>query len=337
MKVLLLWLACCAPLCAQGVVVGEKAPPFRVGGNAVNPYHDMTAPAHCLGDVVVVLEWNVRDGDSLKRLVKLSETWSKFGERGLWVFAVHRLRETPRQVQRFLIEKGWTFCVPMGGFYDDDNEFANYRHSDNVWGITVIGADGNVLYHGRGDFDTPLQAELKKQTYTGLGKEKVHPKVHKAAHFFGQRKFGMAMSDAEKLVVDNEPEEVRNDAQWILDRAGATAKRRSDRIRAWVDDKRLDLAVPALEALFSDFKGHEISKEAKIQLDALKAEKTFRPEMKAFDQLKKLVDEKYPQGDDQLIPALKKFATDNERFRAGGAALEMARKIERDSEKREGQ
>ncbi|MBX3474206.1 MAG: hypothetical protein KF754_07465 [Planctomycetes bacterium] len=324
-----------APLCAGTVVVGQPAPKFKAGGRLVNPYEFHRTLDDCKGDVIVVLEWNVKDLDSRKIASQLASTFKTWGGKGLWVFAVHRLRETPRELHHYCKAEGITYCVPMGGFYDEDNDFGHYVHEDQIYRTTVIGVDGNVAFYGRGDYDTVLQRELKKLVYPGLGTQVLAEKLAKAGRSFAAREYGAALAEAEKLAAGELTDSERESAQLIMDRAKDLATRRNERIAAWTADKRFDLAMPALEVMEKDFKGHELGKQAKAAFEAIRKDKANKDELKGYEDLKRLIDKSEPQGDQTLMNALKTWGELKKDLRAGKVALEMIKKIEQDSKKQE--
>lgn len=324
-----------APLCAGTVVVGKPAPTFKAGGRLVNPYEFARTNNDCKGDVVVILEWNVKDLDTRKIAGQLAATFKTWGGRGLWVFAVHRLRETPRELHHYCKAEGISYCVPLGGFYDEANDFGHYVHEDRIYRTTVIGVDGNVVFYGRGDYDTPLQAELKKLVYPGLGKHTLAGKLEKAGRNFAECNYGAALAEAEKLAAGELTDDERADAQLLIERCKALAERRNERIKAWTDDKRFDLALPALEVMEKEFKGHELGKQAKAGADAITKDKANKEELRAYEDLKKLIAKSEPQGDQTLLNALKTWGDLKKDLRAGRAALEIRRRIEQDSQKQE--
>jgi len=337
MRVMLLCVLLCAPLWAEKVWVGKPAPKFTAAGTLINAYEFGRTHADFEGDVIVVLEWNVRDLDSCKHMDKLQERWAKHGAKGLWVFAVHRLKENVRQVAKVVRKRGWGFCVAMGSFYDDDNDFSRYHHDDHVFRVTVIGIDGKAVYYDKTGFETALDAELKKLVYPGLGRHSVNARVSRTAKYFGERKFGHAISEAQKLLAANPAQEVVDDAELVVSRARALARKRNERIEEWVADKRYDLALPVLETMVDEFKGHEIGAEARTRLKAIEGDKSLKPELAAYAALKKLNEESDSLADDKMVEALRKFAADNAGRRAGGVAAQMAKELQADLDKRQGQ
>jgi len=324
-----------APLFAGTAVVGEPAPKFKAGGRLVNPYEFARTNEDCKGDVVVILEWNIKDLDTKKIAQELATTFKTWGGKGLWVFAVHRLRETPRDLHHFCKAEGITYCVPLGGFYDEDNDFGAYVHEDRIYRTTVIGVDGNVAFYGRGDYDAVLQKELKKLVYPGLGKHVLAEKLAKAGRSFAQREYGAALAEVEKLAAGELTEEERADAQLLIDACKNLAMRRNERVTAWIADKRFDLALPALEVIEKEFKGHELGKQAKELFESTRKDKANKAEIKAYEDLKKLIDKSEPQGDQTTINALKTFGDLKKDLRAGKVAHEIAKQIEFDGKKQE--
>ncbi|MBE7492219.1 MAG: hypothetical protein HS108_10745 [Planctomycetes bacterium] len=329
---LLVFFFVAAPLAAGTVEVGKPAPKFKATGRIVNPYEFARTLDDCRGDVIVVFEWNLGDLDMRKVAKQLASTWNTWGGKGLWVFGIHRLRDTQRQVYHYCKAEGISYCVPMGGFYDDEtNDFGAYVHEDKIYRTTVIGVDGNVAYYGRGDYDTVLQRELKKLVYPGLGRHQVSEKLAKAARSFGVRDYGAALAEAEKLAAGELTDAEREDAQWIIERCKSLADRRNERIKGWTEDKRFDLVLPALDAMEKEFRGHELGKQAKAAADAIRKDRANKEELKAFDDLKRLIEKSEPQGDQTLINALKTWAGTKRDVRAGKVATDLARRIEEEA------
>jgi hypothetical protein len=336
MRTLLLCLLACGPLLAGEVKVGEAAPKFMAAGIKVNGYDFVRTNADCSGDVIFIMEWNVRDVNSCKALERVNDKWLKFGGKGLWVFAVHRLKETTRQVELYKKTKGWTFCAPMGSFYDDDNDFGKFHHDDNEWRTTVIGVDGKVTYYDKAGFESALDAALKQIVYPGLGRHEVNVRAGKPAKYFAERKYGLAISEAQKVIAVKPGADAESDLELIVSRAEGIARKRNGRIDDLLKDKRYDLVMPELEALMDEYKGHDVAKEAKEKFNEIEKDKTLKPEFVAYKALKQAIADVDAQPDVKFIAVMQKFAKDYPEVRAGSLAHEMAKAVQADIDRRAG-
>lgn len=337
MRLFLLCVLACAPLFAGEVKVGEAAPKFMAAGIKVNGYDFVRTNADCSGDVILIMEWNVRDVNSCKALEKVNDKWLKFRGKGLWVFAVHRLKETTRQVQLYMKSKGWTFCAPMGSFYDDDNDFGKFHHDDNEWRTTVIDVEGKVTHYDKSGFEPALDAALKQIVYPGLGRHEVNVRAGKPAKYFADRKYGLAISEAEKVIAAKPGPDAESDLELIVSRAEGFARKRNGLVDDLVKDKRYDLALRELESLMEEFKGHDIAKEAKDKFNEIEKDKALKPEFAAFKSLNQAIADVDSQPDVKFIAVMRKFAKDNPDVRAGSLADEMAKAVQTDIDRRAGQ
>ena len=325
---LLLVAGCAAVLHADALEVGQDAPKFKAAGTLVNPPEFARELSDCEGDVILIYEWHMRDGTA-GGLADIQKYWEKYSGRGLKVFTIHRLNfEKWPQVEAYCRGNKYTFPVAMGAFYDDKNDFFAYKDGKN-FRATVVGSDGKVAYYGKDDgWKAAMDAELAKIIYPNLGKNEVAKDVEKAAEFFAKRDFGKAINEASKRIEGEQPEGVKADAELVIERARAIAKRRNDRIKEWLEDKRYDLAMEYLELIKAEFKSNEIGDEAADKIKELKKDKEAKKELKAFEALQKVIDQDGAGGPLDFAKALHEFATQQEGFRAAEVAEKKAKQIE---------
>jgi hypothetical protein len=326
-----LLLAAC-PLMADPPKVGDIAPNFEAEGTLINPPEFARELKDCIGDVILIYEWNARDGTKAG-LADIQAYFTKWGGVGLHVWTIHRLDfEKFPQIDVMARAEGWTFPIAMGGFYDDKNDFFGYKEG-KTFRNCVIGIDGKVASYGKGDaWKVVLDAELAKVVYPNLGKHVVVEGAELSAKKFARREFGKALLDCEKLLAGELAPGIKADLELVAKRANDLANARLERVKTAKQDKRYDVAMKNLTLLEDEFRGHKISTDAKEEAKALKKDKAIKKELDAYDDLDKVI-AKEGAGDPQsYINALRAFAKANPGFRAAGVAESMADKLKADLE-----
>ncbi|MHC4840183.1 MAG: hypothetical protein ACYTDT_04370 [Planctomycetota bacterium] len=318
-------LALCAlPVTAAGKLrKGSEAPDFSAGGRIINPPEFARELDDCEGKVVVIVEWNRRDG-SKDYLEPLQPLWKKYGGHALMIFAVHRLKDTEWKVRTWLRDHSITFPVCMGYFYDEKNEFGDYSAESGKFAACVVGIDQKVAYwNTSGSPAKVAQRLLDEIEYKGLQKQDYTKAANDAAAAFSSKKYGRAMNLSKKVMDGEFTEQDKEDAEYVYDRASALADARQDRVDEAKEDGRLDLMKSNLEANKSDFAGHEVSEKAKDALKALKKDKSLKRERDAFEDLEKL--KRKNAGKEPLTQAngLRAFA----KALKGTKAAEVAKKL----------
>lgn len=301
---LLLLLIVASPLCAQPKV-GDDAPKFKLKGDVIN-WPECDTLEKCAGDVVLIYEWEVLDLVSAKDLPVIQKLWSERGGKGLHVFAVHRLNFRKYwDVVEHMDREGFTFCAPMGGFYDA-SDFSAYK-TDKEFRATVISVDGKIAFYGLAGWQAVLEGELKKCIYPGLGKHAVAKPVEEAAANFPKRAYGRALNMAAKLK-DSADEAAKSDAELVVTRAEGFAKELWSRVDAARDSKYFVEAADLLERLCAEFKDHEHGKKAEAEIKALKNDKAAKAELKAGEAFRKVQADYKKKDRAARIAALKSFA-----------------------------
>lgn len=315
------------PLCADALKVGQEAPKFKAGGNIINPPEFARELKDSIGDVILVYEWHNRDG-TRSGLADIQKYHDKWNGRGLQVWTIHRLDfEKFSQMDVIARSEGWTFPICMGGFYDESNDFFGYKDG-KTFRTTVVGIDGKVAYYGKdAGWKAALDAELAKVVYPNLGKHTVAEGAKGPADDFGERKFGKALLACEKLLAGELADDVKADVQLVQEKANWIAEKRLERVKAWKEDKRYDLVMTTLETLENEYKGHQISSDAAAEMKALKKDKDIKKELGAFELLGKLIAKEGKTDPQGYENALREFAKQQNRFRAGSVATEMADRI----------
>jgi hypothetical protein len=325
-------LLCACPLLADPPKVGDDAPKFKANGTLINPPEFARELKDCVGDVILIYEWNARDGTK-GGLTDIQAYHTKWGGVGLHVWTIHRLDyEKFPQIDVMARKEGWTFPIAMGGFYDDANDFFAYKDG-KTFRTCVVGVDGKVAYYGKdAAWKTALDTELEKVVYPNLGKHVVAKGAELTAGKFAKREFGKALLDCDRLLAGELAADVKADLELISRRANELANARLERIKAAKEDRRYDLAMKSLTLLDDEFWGHKISDDAKAEIKALKKDKAIKKELDAYEDLDKLI-AKEGKGDPQtFVNALQAFAKSHNTVRAGTVADSMANKLKADLE-----
>ena len=304
MRLFLLALILAAPLCAEPKV-GDVAPKFKLKGEVINRPECDTLEK-CLGDVVLIYEWESRDINSGKDMPQIQKLWVERGGKGLHVFAIHRLDHRKYwDVIEYMDDKDYSFCVPMGGFYAA-TDFSDYT-AEKDFRATVIGVDGKVAFFGLAGWKEVVEAELKKCIYPGLGKQSVVKPVEECAANFMKRAYGRALNMAVKPC-ESADAATKADAEQVIARAQGLAAALQARIDAAKESKHFLEALELGERLASEFKDHEIGKKADADLKALTNDKAAKAEIKTGKAFRK-VQADYKKSDRAArIAALKQFA-----------------------------
>lgn len=332
MQILLILLLLAAPLAARTLNVGEEAPKFKANGDIINPPEFERTLEDCKGSVVLVMEWSLRD-PTFGDMKKVQDYCNKHAGKGLHIWTVYRLDyEKLYRVRKIAWEHNFTFPICMGGFYDDKNDFFGYKREESGFRTTVVDVDGKVAFYGEKGWDTVLDKELAKLIYGGLGRHKVADPVTKIAASFAKRDFGRALKDAETIEAAGVPEAAADDHGYIVGKLKQIAETRNQRITEWIADKRYDLALPALEVMREEYKGHKLADDAKAQLDAIKKDKEAKKEIKAFEDLQKLIDKARLGEKQMLVNGLKDFGKRMNTVRAGTVATKLAEQYEHEPE-----
>ncbi len=320
-------LFCAAPLCAE-VVVGKPAPYFKVDGDNVNE-PELKNLNDCKGEVILIADWHVRDVQSQKLVKTVQGLWDKYRDKGLHVFMTHRLNmERLDPVADYCARNRLTFCVPICAF-GETNDFDAYFVKDRMH-ITVIGVDGNVLFHAvSGGWQQILENELKKVVYPHLLRQSVAKALEPAAKQFGSGAFGRAVKLAQAKLEEELDEGAKDDARHILKRAEQIHERKRKRIDAAKDRRHYVQALAWLEDLQKCFRDTEIATEAEKEIKALKADRKVKDELKAQESLIHIVGQSRDKEKSIRINTLRAFAKNFPGTRAAEDAEEMAGRLER--------
>jgi hypothetical protein len=332
--VVLCMLLAAQVLSAEGLSVGDTAPPFRAGATLINPPHGVRTLADCPGDVVLIHEWQMRD-PSRGELAAIQRNWERHHGKGLHVFTIHRLNfEGAPEVRKMMREEGYTFPVAMGGFEDRGNDFEAYRNPGGGFRTTIVDMEGKVAFYGTTGWQSTLDRELARVKYPGLNRTELAEPVDRAARHIKEREFGRALNAAAELRRGELSDEAEADMQLVVDHINAIAERRNTQIDEWIEDRRYDLALAALELQRQEFVRHEIGDNARTRAAELRRDRDVRRETQSFDQLDRLIQRMKGQDDQALVNALRQFAQAQSEFRAAGVAQDIARNLEEVIERR---
>lgn len=330
MRMLLLLALLASPLFGQekpvDLKVGMEAPNFRAQGALINPPPFARTLEDCRGDVILLMEWNVRDG-SAARVADIQPYWERHGGHGLTVFAIHRLDfEKIDQVRRHVGRHKLTVPVAMGGMSDDRNDFFKYR-ADKGFRTTIIDIEGKIAYYDTGDgFKAALDRELARVNYPNLGKHVVDDGAVPAARNINKRDYGAAIVEAKRLLEGGFSETAIDDLELIIRRMEDLGRRKQQLVEQYKQDKRWDLARDLLNEMRREFKGHKIGEESQAEYNTMRSEQ--RAELRAYDGLKRTIDRYAGSGDQTYINALNAYANANKDTAAAELAVSMAKEVE---------
>ncbi|MCC6466337.1 MAG: hypothetical protein IT463_13440 [Planctomycetes bacterium] len=241
------------------------------------------------------------------------------------MFLVECQSHTLEEDTTYAKEKGLTLPIPV----NNDCDFDGYKFGNGLPYAYVIGPDGKVAWQGPKGYEAVIDEQLKRIKYPGLGKLEVAKDLEKAATEFGAGNIAKAREEALKVKVKKGSDAaVAADADYIVARADARAAKLAEKVEAAKVARRYHEAVAILEQLSGKaYEGMEAATKAKADLEALKADKAVKAELKAWDALAKLQEANVKAKDDAVRrEALLKFAEKNE----GMAAAEEARKLVQD-------
>ena len=323
-----LCVLCSGTLLADAPKVGDDAPKFKAKGKLINPPEFARELSDCQGDVILIYEWHIRDA-AAGALPHIQSKWEKYAGKGLQVFAIHRLDfEKWPQVESYCRDNKYTFCVPMGGFYDEDNDFFGYKEGKS-FRACVVSADHKVAWYGKDDgWKKVLDEELEKLVYPNLGKHEVHEDAKIAADLLGEREFGKALTEAEKALAGEVNPDAKDDFEAIVARIEWIQDTRQERVEEWTENRRYDLVMKTHEVNAEEFRLHEIGKEAEAARKALKKDKVVKKELKVFEMLEDLIVKEGKKDWIKYTTALHAFARAQSKFKAGEVAEALAKSIE---------
>ena len=256
---------------------------------------------------------------SLKRL------WSEAKDKGLHIIHVESQGHSVEQVRAFCRKNGVDFPNTT-----DRAGFSAYQGDNGLPYAFVVGVEGKVVFQGRGDYKSVIHDELAKIRYPGLGRLEVAKPVHKAALYFGARKYARAIGEAEKvrgrLEADEAPDAAAiADAKYVVERAHRVALRQQQSIEQAKEARDYDVALDRLAFMARAFKGHDFGDRATQERKNLKADPQIKKELKALATLQKLLARLEKERDpSRKRAALEAFAKKNDGLRAAERAREEA-------------
>lgn len=175
----------------------------------------------------------------------LQKFWKQNEKRGLHIFHVECQDNSIEAMERFVRAKKMTFPNVRKA----DGIFSKYAVSNlplpYAW---VIGVDGSVIFEGAHGYKEVISRELNKVRYPGLGRNDIAKGAEKAAKFFGGGAFGKAQSAAEKVIAEEDDDEAKSDAEYIIGRIDAFLERR----RTSLDEAKHERQYARAMRLYSD-------------------------------------------------------------------------------------
>lgn len=189
----------------------------------------------------------------------------------------------------------------------------------------VVDVKGKIAYSGQAkvaDLEKKVKKAMKKVAYPGLGKARVHTTLKKAAGDFCDCKFGKARKAAQKILgKDKATESAKKDAQHIIDRVSVRAKRMTAKAEAFASERSYLEAIEAYDSIAESFKGEDEEEGARKAVKKLKSDRTIKKEIKALEDLEKLLQKIENSKRSAYNDALKAFAKKHKGTKAAENAL----------------
>jgi len=262
----------------------------------------------------------------VKALPSVQGLWQEYGGKGLNIFLVESQGGTLEDITKYAKDRGLTFPIPIR----NGSSFENYKGGNGLPYAFVVGPDGKVVWQGSSGYEAVCIEQLKRIKYPGLGKLDVVKELEKSATLFGTGEFSKAADEAAKVKEKKADDAaVVADADYIIARVNAKAASLRAKIDAEKGSKRYHEALKDLETLSGkSFKGMEVADKAATELKELKADKSVKEEVKAWEALAKVT-----EANDKVKDAatrkknLETFAKKNDGTAAGQEALKLAGEI----------
>jgi hypothetical protein len=258
----------------------------------------------------------------VRALPSLQSLYDANKDKGLHIFHVDCQNATRERMTEFLRERNNTVPTPISG-----SDFSAYRDG-SPGGLPyafVIGVDGTVVWEGRSGYNAPIQEELAKIKYPGLGKLEVARGLERAATAFSTGELGRAQQEAERMKERNEDnEELVADAEFIIKRVEERAEAMKTSIQEAKAARRYHEAIATLEEIQKAFRGTDMANEARDEVRDMGRDREIQRELRAWNDLERVIQQNERARDNATRrQALNRFYERNE----GTAAAEEARKL----------
>jgi hypothetical protein len=226
----------------------------------------------------------------VKALPSNQAFWKEIEPKGVHMFMVHGQDEDKDWMENYAKARGLTFPIAMQGECDFEKYDGGVRN--HIPYAYVIGPDGKVVWQGEKGYEAQVRAQLARIKYPKLRRMDVAPEVVAAATAFEAGEIADAREAAIK-VRDAAAEETpaRTDAEYVIEKIDAHLAELRTRIDELKAARRYHEVLPLLEQLSgAAYKGLPQSDEAATELKALKADKAVKEELKAWEQLAKMLE-----------------------------------------------
>ena len=208
----------------------------------------------------------------MRQLPHMNELQEKYTSKGLHIFSLYCQAHTLEQVEETVAKHKIAYPIALEGIWADKYS------SPGLPMVWIIGADGKIAFKGGRAYDEPLQKELAKVKYPGLGKVEVASEVEPAAKAFAEGKIANAVKLADAIADGNGPEAAIKDAEFLLLRVEARIRALNQRAEVAESLKDIDAATVAWHELATRYAGCEDAEEAPARLKKLQEDKTAQRE-----------------------------------------------------------
>lgn len=306
---------------ADSGLKGKDAPDFKAVRCINSPRDKQMTLEDCKGEVVLIKLWGVRCPPCIKSMPEVNELWKKYEGKGLHIFMLERQNHSEEQVAKLYSDMGLTMPQVVEG------DFGGYPGVRSIPYAYVIGVDGKVIYESNTGYVSVIDNEIKKIKYLGLGKPDVAKGLEKAATLFSQKQYSKSAEEARKFL-DKGDDAAKADAQYIVDRVETMHSRLLERANKAKEERRYADAIAALTDIVNGYKGSQPGTDADNEIKEMRKDKEISKELKASENLTKLVEGNKKLARPAQAKALRDFAKKNEGTRAAEDAKTMADQVD---------
>jgi len=228
---------------------------------------------------VVLLEfWGVNCGPCLAMMPKLANWNSEMSQHGLVVVGAHAQQATPDRIKSVALSRGANFTIVANARVEGANDFNAIPH------CMVFDHTGAWIYRGH-----PQEAEAIVRRAVAaappavLEGRKLAKLSSLAMLLKKEANLGQVLKQAQERASSTDPA-TAEEANFLVDKLTAAARkqldtavelRESDPVSAW----------KLVNRVATNFKGTDLGKDAAESLAAMKSDKSFQLELKAFQTL----------------------------------------------------
>jgi thiol-disulfide isomerase/thioredoxin len=265
----------CASLEAADFNLQVKTDDIKLGERLLGP----ALSSDDLKYRVVLLEfWGVNCGPCLAMMPKLASWNSEMSPHGLVVVGAHAQQATPDRIKTVALSRGANFTIVANARVEGANDFNTIPH------CMIFDHTGACIYRGH-----PQEAEAIVRRAVAAAPPAVLEgrKLAKLGSLATQLKkeanFGQVLKQAQERAGSTDPA-AAEEASFLVDKLTATAKKQLE-TAAELEESDPVSAWKLVNRVATNYKGTDLGKDAAETLAAMKGDKSFQLELKAFQTL----------------------------------------------------